>query len=78
VPDALAALAYDATLLELNAIKTANSKDADAIKTAMQNTKDFQVVSGQITYDKDGNPIKAATILQIKDGKQTFVATVTP
>ncbi|HBV97614.1 MAG TPA: branched-chain amino acid ABC transporter substrate-binding protein [Desulfotomaculum sp.] len=78
VPDALAALAYDATLLELNAIKTANSKDADAIKTAMQNTKDFQTVSGKITFDKDGNPIKAATLLQIKDGKQTFVATVTP
>ncbi|MCL6477807.1 MAG: ABC transporter substrate-binding protein [Peptococcaceae bacterium] len=77
-PDALAALAYDATSLLLNAIKTANSKDPAAIQKAMQATKDFQTVSGKITFDNDGNPIKAATILQIKDGKQAFVATVAP
>ncbi|MFZ5644374.1 MAG: ABC transporter substrate-binding protein [Bacillota bacterium] len=78
VPDALAALAYDATTIMLNGIKTANSKDPEAIKQAVQNTKDLQTVSGKISYDKDGNPIKAATILQVKDGKQAFVANVTP
>ncbi len=78
-PDALAALAYDAASLLLNAIKTANSKDPVKIKDAMQATKDFQTVSGKVTFDKDGNPIKAATILQVKaDGKQAFVATVSP
>ncbi|MFZ5651023.1 MAG: ABC transporter substrate-binding protein [Bacillota bacterium] len=77
-PDALAALAYDAATLLMNAIKTANTKDPVKIKEAMQNTKDFQVVSGKVTYDKDGNPIKSATILQVKDGKQAFVATVAP
>lgn len=77
-PDALAALAYDAASLLVNAIKTANSKDPAAIQKAMAGTKDFQTVSGKITFDKDGNPIKSATILQIKDGKQAFVANVTP
>ncbi|MHB8917870.1 MAG: ABC transporter substrate-binding protein [Desulfocucumaceae bacterium] len=77
-PDALAALAYDAASLLLNAIKTANSKDPVAIQKAMAATKDFQTVSGKITFDKDGNPIKAATILQVKDGKYAFVTTVTP
>ncbi|MFZ5647927.1 MAG: ABC transporter substrate-binding protein [Bacillota bacterium] len=77
-PDALAALAYDAASLLMNAIKTANTKDPVKIKEAMQNTKDYQVVSGKITFDKDGNPIKPATILQVKDGKQAFSAVVAP
>lgn len=77
-PDALATLCYDATKLLLNAIKTANSDDPAKIKEAMQATKGFSVISGNITFDKDGNPIKSAAILQIKGGKQTFVTTVNP
>ncbi|WP_033377158.1 ABC transporter substrate-binding protein [Desulfurispora thermophila] len=79
VPDALATLGYDATNLMLNAIKTANSNDPEKIKEALQNTKDFPAVSGKITIDKDGNPIKAAVILQVQPDKTyKYVATVTP
>ncbi len=77
-PDALATLAYDATKLLLNAIKTANSDDPAKIKDALQATSSFPTVSGKITYDKDGNPIKSAAILQIKGGKQVYVDTVSP
>lgn len=77
-PDALATLCYDATRLLLNAIKTANSNDPAKIKEALQATKDFSVVSGKITFDKDGNPIKPAAILQVKGGKYAFVTTVAP
>lgn len=77
-PDAFATLCYDGTELLLNAIKTANSDDPVKIKEALQATKDFSVVSGKITFDKDGNPIKPAAILQIKGGKQTYVTTVAP
>lgn len=78
VPDALATLCYDATKLLINAIKTANSDDPVKIKEALQATKDFSVVSGKITFDKDGNPIKPAAILQVKGGKQVYVTTVNP
>lgn len=80
VPDALATLAYDATNLMLNAIKTANSNDPVAIQKALAATKDFPAVSGKITFDQDGNPIKSAVILQVKnDGKKfAYVATVNP
>lgn len=77
-PDALATLAYDATKLLLNAIKTANSDDPAKIKDAMQATKDFSTVSGKVTFDKDGNPVKSAAILQVKGGKQVYVDTVAP
>jgi len=77
-PDALATLAYDAANLLLNAIKTAGSEDTAKVKDALQATKGFAAVSGDITFDKDGNPIKDITILQIKGGKQTYVTVVKP
>ncbi len=83
-PDALATLAYDATNLLLNAIKTANSDDPTAIRDALAATKDFPAVSGKITFDQDGNPIKPAVILKVtydpqtKQGGTQFVASVAP
>lgn len=78
VPDALAALAYDATYLLLNAIKTAGSEDTTKVKDAMQATKGFQVVSGSITFDANGDPVKDITILQISGGKQKYIGVVKP
>ncbi|MEW6660858.1 MAG: ABC transporter substrate-binding protein [Bacillota bacterium] len=78
VPDALATLCYDATKLLLNAIEKAGTNDPTKIKEAMQATKDFKAVSGSLSFDEFGNPIKAAAILQIKDGKQVFITTVNP
>ena len=83
-PDALATLAYDAANLLLNAIKTANSDDPTAIRDALAATKDFPAVSGSITFDQDGNPVKPAVILKVtydsqtKQGGTEFVASVAP
>lgn len=78
-PDAFATLTYDATNLLLNAIKTANSDDPAKIKEALQNTKDFSIVSGEkVSFDENGNPIKPVTILKIEGGKQKFVTAIKP
>jgi branched-chain amino acid transport system substrate-binding protein len=79
VPDALAALAYDATNLLLEGVKKAGSTDPEAIRKAMEGLKDVQMVSGKITFDKDHNPVKPATVLKVlADGKYEFVTTVNP
>ena len=79
VPDSFATLAYDATKLALKAITDANSSDPAKIKAALQSVKDFPVVSGKITFDAEGNPIKPAVILQVqKDGKYKYITTVNP
>jgi len=78
VPDALATLGYDATNLLVNAVITAGSSDPAKIRDALAATKDFKAVSGNITIDKDGNPVKSAVVIQIKDGKQKYVETVAP
>ncbi len=78
VPDALATLAYDAMNLLLNAIETAGSEDTAKVKDAMAATSGFQTVSGEITFDENGDPVKDVTVLQISGGKQEFVTVVTP
>ena len=77
-PDVRAALCYDATNLLLNAIKVSNSDETDAIKETLQATRDFPAVSGTISFDQDGNPIKPAAVIQVKEGKQVYVTTMAP
>lgn len=78
VPDALAALGYDAALLLVDAIKRAGAADPAKIKDALAVTKNLQLVSGVITLDDKHNPIKSAAIIEMKDGKQLFKEKVNP
>ncbi|HPC38452.1 MAG TPA: ABC transporter substrate-binding protein [Exilispira sp.] len=77
VPDAFAALAYDAMYIMLDAIKRAGSTDPEKIKKALAETN-INVVSGLVTFDKNRNPIKSAVIIAIKNGQQVYQATVNP
>lgn len=78
IPDALATLAYDATILLLTAIQKANSFEPEKIRLALENIKEFNTVSGKIIFDENGNPIKDAVIMQYKNGKACYVATIHP
>lgn len=78
VPDALATLGYDATKLLIAAIEQAGSSDPTAIRDAMASIDGFKAVSGSISFDPNGNPIKSAVVIQVKDGKDTYVETVSP
>ncbi len=77
VPDALAALAYDATNLLLASIQQAGADDATKAAAAMAALK-YDAVSGTITFDADHNPIKAAVVLQVTPDKIVWVDTVAP
>ena len=77
VPDALATLAYDATNMMLAAIEKAGVDDSTAVAKAMEGLK-YDAVSGTVTFDAQHNPIKSAVVIQVKDGKKSWVATVAP
>src|SRR6201993_4042002 len=66
LPDAFAALGYDAAKLLADAIKRAGPPDPDKIRAAIQDTEGFPGVSGKITIGKDRNAVKSAVILTIK------------
>jgi len=77
VPDALAALAYDATNILLQGIKEAGADDTTKVKDALKKIT-VNAVSGQIKFDANDNPVKSATILAVKDGKVQFNSVVNP
>jgi branched-chain amino acid transport system substrate-binding protein len=77
-PNAFNALGYDTVYLLADAIKRAGGTDTAKIKDALEQTKDLSLITGKITIDKDHNPIKSATVLEYKDGKQVFNTKVNP
>jgi branched-chain amino acid transport system substrate-binding protein len=77
VPDALAALAYDASNILIQAIKDAGADDTAKVKAALERLR-FSGVTGQISFDGKHNPVKSATIFMVKDGKVRFKANVAP
>ena len=76
-PDALAALAYDATNLMLSGIAAAGADDTDKVKTALEGIT-FKGVSGTITFDASHNPVKSATILAVTADGVKFETVVNP
>jgi branched-chain amino acid transport system substrate-binding protein len=77
-PNSMAALSYDGLKLLADAIVRANSTDPAKIRDALAQTRDFQGVTGRVSIDAERNASKSAVILQIKDGKIQYYATVEP
>lgn len=77
-PDAMAVLGYDAANLLIDAIKRANSVDRDKIQAALAATKDFPAITGSTTLNETHDAVKSAVIIEMKDGKQVYKATVKP
>ena len=76
-PDALAALAYDAARVLLQAISEAGVDDPAAVRDALQNIH-YEGVAGEIVYNDVGDPQKTAAINHITGGKVEFVKFVAP
>ncbi len=78
VPDALAVLGYDAANIVIDAIKRANSLDSEKIREALAGTKDYPAITGNTTLNATHDAVKSVVIIEMKDGKQIFKATVKP
>lgn len=74
-PSAFSALSYDAVYMLKSAIETAGSTDKEAVTKALKEIS-FDGVTGNLTFDKNNNPIKAVTIMKITDGKYKFDSTL--
>ena len=77
-PNVFAARGYEAGKMLVDAIKRAGSDDPEAIRKALEETKDLKVGTGTITMDKNHNPIKQAVILENKGGDRVMVAKIMP
>lgn len=78
IPDSMAALGYDAASVLFAAMKTAPALDGKDLAAAIAKTKDFDGVTGKITLNENRDAVKPAVMLEIRDGKPTYVATIEP
>src|SRR5229473_819684 len=79
LPDSLAAQAYDAAGMLVDAMKRAKDLTGPSIRDALAATKNYAGVTGNITLDQNRNPLKPAVVLKVaKGGKYEFVTKVYP
>lgn len=77
-PNVNAALGYDAYMITLDAIKRAGKAEPEAITKALAETKGFPGVTGATTINATHDAEKPVGLVQIKDGKKTYVGEITP
>jgi len=78
VPDALAALGYDAMKVLADAITRAGTTEGPQLKDAINATKGFVGVTGTISLDADRNAVKPAVVLKLQDKKYIYQETIYP
>jgi branched-chain amino acid transport system substrate-binding protein len=77
-PDSMAALGYDAANMLFDAMTRAKSLSGADLAAAINSTKDFNGVTGNITIDEHRNARKGAVIQKMQDGRYSFFARVEP
>ncbi len=76
-PEAYAAYGFEAMTVAIDAIRRAGVKNRDAIREALLNTRNWDGVLGQWSFDQNGDTsLTAMSINQVKNGQFQFVKTV--
>jgi branched-chain amino acid transport system substrate-binding protein len=78
LPDAHAALAYDAMRVLADAIARSRSTDPTLLRDALAATKGFAGVTGVISMDSERNAVKPAVVLKLQDAKYIYQETIQP
>jgi len=78
VPDALAALGYDAMRVLADSISRAGTTEGPKLRDAIAQTKNFAGVTGTISIDSQRNAVKPAVVLKLMDRKYIYQETIYP
>ncbi|HXD32792.1 MAG TPA: ABC transporter substrate-binding protein [Pyrinomonadaceae bacterium] len=78
VPDAVAALGYDAMMLLAESMKRAGTTSGPQLRDAIAQTKNYPGVTGTITIDEQRNAVKPAVVLKLLQQKYVYMETIQP
>jgi branched-chain amino acid transport system substrate-binding protein len=85
IPDDVAALTWDALRLAQQAIQNTGGltgrieQDREAVRNALAQIKDFDGITGKMTFTEEGDPIKCAVIVKINNqGEYEFYGSSCP
>jgi branched-chain amino acid transport system substrate-binding protein len=76
VPDAMAALGYDAARILVDAMARAGTTEGPKLRDAIAATRDFAGITGRITIDPQRNAQKDAVVIKIENGAFHYHKTV--
>ncbi|MGB4984236.1 MAG: ABC transporter substrate-binding protein [Erysipelotrichaceae bacterium] len=77
-PNAFSALAYDATMLVIDAIKRAPSTKGVDVAKALNETKELKGITGTVSVDDKHDAIKSVVIVKLVNGDQAEAYKVNP
>lgn len=84
IPSDVGALTWDSMSLVAQALQNCGKLTGDletdraCVREGMAAIKDFEGITGKMTFDEQGDPIKCAVIVQIQDGGVNFFKSVCP
>ncbi|WP_134684749.1 ABC transporter substrate-binding protein [Brevibacillus migulae] len=68
-PDQFAAQAYDGLYIIAQSLLAAGKADRNALRDQLAQLKDFQGVSGKLSFDEKRTPVGEAVVVEVKGGK---------
>ena len=77
-PSMFDALSYDAVYMVKQAAEDTKAKTSVAVKDGLAKLKNFKGATGEITVDKDHNPVKEAVVIKLENGKETSATLLKP
>lgn len=77
-PDDVAALTNDAFQMLFAAIENAQSVERADVRDALASIELFEGVTGIMSFDEQGDPVKCAVIIEINDGAFTYYDSACP
>ncbi|HEX8176042.1 MAG TPA: ABC transporter substrate-binding protein [Pyrinomonadaceae bacterium] len=78
IPDAIAALGYDAMKVLADSIRRSGSTEGQKLRDAIAQTANFQGVTGTISINQERNAVKPATVFELQSGKYVFKENIYP
>lgn len=77
-PSMFDALSYDAVYMVKQAAEDTKAKTSVDVKDGLAKIKGFKGATGEITIDKEHNPVKDAVVIKLENGKEASATIVKP
>lgn len=78
-PDSMVVLAYDATLVAIDAVKRAKDLSPASIRDALAATKGVPGITGEVTLNENRDAVKPAVVMRVAGPKRySYVTTIQP
>jgi len=78
IPDSFAALGYDSIMMLLKVIDSVKKPTKEEIIKPLTTLKNFTGVTGNISFDKNGDAIKSVVILRLEKDGVKYITTINP